>query len=500
MQHLAFTDWAIVILYLAGIIVFGVLSGKGQTGTKGYFLGNRDISWWTVGLSIVATETSAVTFISIPALAYASDLRFIQIVIGYVIARIILAIVLVPRYFAGEIYSPYQLLGDRFGQSAQTTAAVFFMISGLLAAGVRVYVTCIPVQLMLGFSDDQIFIAVLLFVGLSLIYTYLGGIRAVVWTDAVQFILLAGGGLFVVTYIPTLLEGGWSGVLAQAGEASKLEWLDTTFATGMPYNLWMGIFGATFLAMSTHGADQLIVQRVLSCKGISEGRKALALSAVIILPLFLLFLAVGICLWAFYEANPLQVAIPEDRPGVGKNDYVFPIFILTEMPVGVRGLLIVAILSAAMSSVSSALSALASVSVMDVARRLGFCGDDDAKLFRWSRGATLFWALLLVVVAVLSQKAVSVLTLAFSLSGLTAGALLGGVGLAVFSKTRDPVPVVAGMISGLLMMFFVHFAQSKAPDWWSGTIGIEIAWPWYTLIGLTTTLAIHRVGVLVRRL
>ena len=488
MHNLGLFDWTIIVTYLAGIVAFGVYSGRAQSGTKGYFLGNRNISWWAVGLSIVATETSAVTFISIPALAYATDLTFIQIVIGYVIARIILAIILVPRYFKGEIYSPYQLLADRFGPGAQTTAAVFFMISGLLAAGVRVYVTCIPIQLMLGFSDNQIAVAVLLFVGLSLIYTYVGGIRAVVWTDAVQFFLLAGGGLFVIFFIPSQLEGGWGGIITSADEHSKLRWLDTSSALGMPYNIWMGLFGATFLAMATHGADQLIVQRVLACKNVTEGRRALALSAVIILPLFLLFLLVGICLWAFYESNLMQIAIPEARPGVGKNDYVFPIFILTELPVGVRGVLFVAILSAAMSSVSSALSALASVSIMDVAKRLGAGGGDDVKLFRLSKFATLGWAVLLAVVAIMSQKASSVLTLAFSLNGLTAGALLCGVLLAVFSKSRDACPVIAGMITSLVVMVTIHFVPKQFPGWWANNINLEIAWPWYTLIGLSTAL------------
>ncbi|HAV61903.1 MAG TPA: hypothetical protein DCY13_06020, partial [Verrucomicrobiales bacterium] len=366
MTHLSVADWFVIVAYLVGVICFGVRLGRGQKSTRDYFLGSRGISWWGVSLSIVATETSALTFIGVPAIAFGGNLAFIQIIIGYVIARILLAVVMVPHYFKGEIYSPYQMLGDAFGPGARRTASVFFLIAGTLAAGVRIYVTCIPLQLMLGFGDDGIIVAILLFVGLSLIYTYIGGVKAVIWTDAIQFLLLAGGGLFAFIYIPTQLTGGWDAIWPAASEAGKFAWFNGSFTLAAPYNIWMGVIGATFLVMSSHGADQLIVQRVLSCRSVGDGRRALALSAVIIFPLFLLFLMVGVLLWVFYQQNAFAITLPEAQPGVGKNDYVFPIFILTEIPVVMKGFLIVAILSAAMSSVSSALSALASVSTMDL--------------------------------------------------------------------------------------------------------------------------------------
>jgi SSS family solute:Na+ symporter len=483
-------DWLVIAIYLIGIIALGVWFGKDQHNTRDYFLGSKNIPWWGVGLSIVATETSALTFIGVPAMAYGADaLTFIQIVIGYVIARIILAIVMVPHYFKGEIYSPYQLFAQAFGPSARRTVAGFFLIAGTLAAGVRVYVTCIPLQLMFGVRDSQIIWVILLFVGLSLAYTYVGGVKAVIWTDAVQFILFLAGGLFTLFYIPTLVEGGWSGVLAKASEGGKLHWFNGEFSLHRPFNIWMGLIGATFLVMSSHGADQLIVQRVLTCKNVSEGRKSLALSAVIILPMFLIFLLAGAMLWVFYQSHPMALPLPETRPGISKNDYVFPIFILTEVPNVLKGFLIVAILSAAMSSVSSALSALASVSTMDFVKPLLRKERSEKFYLQFSKYSTVLWGVLLAAVAFLTQQVESVLNAAFSLSGLTAGAMLGGLILAIWWKRGHALPVITGMLSSLVLMIFI-----SRLEWTEGAgaaaIKWKVHWPWFTLIGTATTLIV----------
>ncbi len=483
-------DWLVIVLYLVGIVALGVWFGRDQKNTRDYFLGSKSIPWWGVGLSIVATETSALTFIGVPAMAYGADaLTFVQIVIGYVIARVILAIVMVPHYFKGEIYSPYQLFAQAFGPSARRTAAGFFLIAGTLAAGVRVYVSCIPLQLMFGVRDSQIIWVILIFVGLSLAYTYVGGVKAVIWTDAVQFVLFLAGGLFTLFYIPTLLEGGWSGALAKAAEAGKLHWFNGEFTLHKPFNIWMGLIGATFLVMSSHGADQLIVQRVLTCKNVSDGRKSLALSAVIILPMFLIFLITGAMLWVFYQAHPFQIPLPESRPGLSKNDYVFPIFILTEVPHVLKGFLIVAILSAAMSSVSSALSALASVSTMDFVKPLLRKERSEKFYLQLSKYSTVLWGVLLAAVAFLTQQVDSVLNAAFSLSGLTAGAMLGGLILAICWKRGSARPVIVGMLVSLVVMIFV-----SRWEWAGGTaaapVSYKVHWPWFTLIGTATTLGV----------
>lgn len=462
----------------------GIWFGRDQHNSRDYFLGGRNLPWWSVGLSIVATETSALTFIGVPALAYGGDIAFIQMVIGYVIARVILAVILVPHYFKGEIYSPYQLLANSFGEPSRRVVSVFFLIAGTLAAGVRVYVTCIPLQLMLGLS---VLPAILLFIGLSLLYTYVGGIKAVVWTEFAQFLLFMGGGLFTLFYLPTLLEGGLSGALHEAGAAGKLHWLNSAFSMEKPFNIWMGLIGATVFVMSSHGADQLIVQRVLTCKNVAEGRKALLLSAVVILPLFLIFLLVGALLWVYYQHHEFALALPETQAGFGKNDYVFPIFILTTAPPVVKGFMIVAILAAAMSSVSAALSALASVSTMDLYKAISKRVRSDAEYLRMSKISTLGWAVALGVVAFASQGVEFILNWAFSLNGLTSGAMLGGLLLAIFAKRTAPVAVVIGMLGSLVAMLALS-QYSWTTEVGGEKISHKVFWPWFTLIGTLLTL------------
>ena len=410
MNHFNAADWAVILVYLGGIIGLGVWFGKDQRTTKDYFLGSKDTPWWGIGLSIVAAETSALTIIGVPAIAYGGDILFIQMIVGYVIARIILAVVMVPHYLSGEIYSPYQLLETHLGRGPRKLAAAFFLFLETMAAGVRVYVACIPIRLMLGETVcslgglvDPILGAILLFVGLSLLYTYIGGVKAVIWTDAVQFGLFLAGGLFALFYIPTLIDGGWNAALAKAGEAGKLTWLNTKFAFSAPFNLWMGVIGGTVMVMSTHGAEQLIVQRVLACRSVADGRKALVLSAVVIFPLFLIFLLVGVMLWVFYQGHPFQIPLPEARPGIKSNDFIFPIFMMTEVPHVLKGFLIVAILSAAMSSISSAITSLASVSTMDFVKQM--LKDRSEEYFlQFSKYSTVFWAGVLILTAWLTRE------------------------------------------------------------------------------------------------
>ncbi len=504
--YFSFADWVIILAYLLGIIGLGVWFGKDQHNTRDYFLGSKNIPWWGIGLSIVAAETSALTIIGVPAMAYGGNIAFLQMIIGYVIARIILAIVLVPHYFKGEIYSPYQLFANTFGPSARQTAAGFFLISETLAAGVRVYVASIPVKLMLGDkllgfgTGDPILGSILLFVILSLLYTYIGGVKAVIWTDAVQFGLFLLGGVFALFYIPSLVEGGASAVLAKASEAGKLHWLNVTpppgtpflkFLLDKPFNLWMGIIGGTVLVMSSHGAEQLIVQRVLACKSVADGRKALMLSAVVIFPLFVIFLFTGAMLWVFYQSHPFQIPLPETKPGSGisANDFIFPIFMMTEVPHVLKGFLIVAILSAAMSSVSSALTSLASVSTMDFVKHV-MPQRSEAFFLKFSKYSTVAWAGALIFLAYLSREVAFVLNAAFSLRGLTGGALVGGLALAVFWKRSRATPVIAGMLVSLGVMTLIQVLPKldSTKDWWMKVVGTDIFWPWYTLVGATVTI------------
>ena len=490
MTFLNSADWTVIMVYLAVIIGVGMWAARGQKNTRDYFLGNKNIGWLGIGLSIVAAETSALTIIGVPAMAYGDNITFIQLIFGYVIARIILAVVMVPHYLKGEIYSPYQLLEQAFGVKTRRWAAGIFLVTETLAAGVRVYVASIPVKLILDQNilamgtGDPVLGAIILFVFLSLIYTFFGGVKAVIWTDAVQFCLFLAGGIFTLFYIPTLIDGGVSASLTKAYEHGKLHWFNGQFSLSLPFNIWMGIIGGTFVVLSTHGAEQLIVQRVLACKNVADGRKALITSAVLIFPLFLIFLLCGVFLWAFYQTHPMQIPLPEPKPGIKANDFIFPIFMVTEVPHVVKGFLIVAILSAAMSSISSALTSLSSVSTMDLLKRL-FKAKDEKFIFQFSRWSTVFWALALVVVAYLSRAQDSVLNLSFALRGVTSGALLGSLILAIRRRPVGSLAVVSGMAASIAAMSCIHFFLK----WQTGisTTGeptfAKVAWPWFTLIG-----------------
>ena len=498
--YFSLSDWFVIVVYLGGIVGLGMWFGKDQRNTRDYFLGSRNIPWWGIGVSIVAAETSALTIIGVPAIAYGGNIMFIQMIVGYVIARLILAVVMVPHYMAGEIYSPYQLLEQHLGQGPRRLAGAFFLFLETLAAGVRVYVACIPIRLMLGERvcslgglTDPILGAILIFVGLSLLYTYIGGVKAVIWTDAVQFGLFLVGGLFALFFIPTLIEGGWAGAMAKAAAAGKLEWLNTAFTVSAPFNIWMGVIGGTVVVLSSHGAEQLIVQRVLACRNVADGRKALTLSAVLIFPLFLIFLLVGVMLWVFYQSHPFQIPLPESRPGIKSNDFIFPIFMITEVPHVLKGFLIVAILSAAMSSISSAITALASVSTMDFVKQFAIMKDKDEEYFlRFSRYSTVFWAAVLVIVAFLSREVLFVLNAAFSLRGLTSGALLGGLILALFGRGVGPRAAMVGMIASLIVMNLIYWPPNTPglKEWWLRVFGGEVFWPWFTLIGTSVTLSV----------
>ena len=490
------TDWIVIVVYLLGIIGLGVWFGKDQKNTRDYFLGSKDTPWWGIGLSIVAAETSALTIIGVPAIAYGGDISFIQLIIGYVIARILLAVVMVPHYLRGEIYSPYQLFANAFGQPARQTAGAFFLISETLAAGVRVYVACIPIRLMLGErvlgffgGGDAILGAIILFVALSLLYTYIGGVKAVIWTDAAQFGLFLLGGLFTLFFIPLKIEGGMAEVFRLASENAKLHWFNPRFSLADPMNIWMGVIGGTFMVLSSHGAEQLIVQRVLACKNVRDGRRALALSAVLIFPLFLIFLLVGVMLWVYYHKFAMLIPLPESRPGIKANDFIYPIFMLTAVPSFLKGFLIVAILSAAMSSVSSALTSLSSVSTMDFIKGLVWKDRSEEFYLRFSKLSTVFWALVLCLIAYLSREVPFVLDAAFKLRGLTSGALLGGLMLVVFWKKGGSLPVIIGMLVSLGTMIAVN--RIEWPQEVAGTMAkVKVGFPWYTLIGTLVTLSV----------
>ena len=375
-------DFAIIALYLAGITLFGLRFRKKQRSLRDYFLAGRDIPWWAIALSIVAAETSTLTIISIPGLAYDTNFTFLQVVMGYVVGRIVISFVLLPHYFRGDLYTAYELIERRFGKGLRSLTAGLFLLTRAAAEGVRVYAVSIVVSIALGTGEVA---SIAIITALTVIYTFEGGLAAVIWTDVVQTAIYVGGTLVGLVTILHLVPGGWSAIHTAAASAGKLQLFDFTPSVWIPYTFWAGVIGGTFFTVASHGTDQLIVQRLLAARGQKQSATALVSSGVAVLFQFALFLTVGIMLWAYYRV-PSAV--------FGRPDRIYPTFIVTRMPHGISGLLIAAILAAAMSNLSAALNSLSSTSIMDFYVRLRPLADEKTKM-RLSRLATLAWALVL---------------------------------------------------------------------------------------------------------
>ncbi len=526
-----FIDLVVVFLYLVWMVLIGWWASRGQKTTRDYFLGARSIPWWAVGLAIIATETSALTFIGVPAMAFgalsrdaatgaikvgAGSIDYLQIIIGYVIARVIVSILMVPHYFKGDVYSPYQILTKSFGKVPRYIASAFFLVGGSLGAGVRIYLTAIPVMIIFRvyFPDWTIWYSILLFTVISLIYTHVGGVKAVIWTDVTQFFIFIIGGVASLIFITTLVDGGWSKIVEIGSETGRFKWISSGVVSygaysegggsgfwgfiwtnikeifGGRFNIWMSLIGATIGVMCSHGVDQLNVQRVLTCKTAKDGSKALILSAVIIFPLFLLFLLVGVALYAYYQISNFEFIVnpwdPQDPNMTPKADYIFPIFIITHMPPVLKGFIISAILAAAMSSISGALSALGSVAVMDIFRVFDKKKRTEDEYLKLSKWGILGSSVALVVIAYLSKETPLVFNLAFQLAGITSGALLGSVLFAIWEKRCYPGPIIAGMVSSFLVMVVIVILTKAGV--------VKLNWPWFTPIGTATTLGVAYLG------
>lgn len=458
-------DLGVLIAYLGAVTLWGAWLGRGHRGGRDYFLGGRDLPWWAVLLSVVATETSTLTFLSIPGVSYLGDLGFLQLTFGYLIGRIVVALVLLPAYAEGRLETAYQLLELRFGTGLRRITSAIFMLTRLLADSVRLFATAIPLALLTGWSYE---LSIALIGVLTVVYTYFGGIRAVVWVDAVQMGLYLFGALLAVQVLQGLLPGGWPAALASASAAGKLRVVDLSFDPGSAYTLWAGLVGGAFLSMASHGADQLIVQRLLTCRTLADSRRALIGSGLAVVLQFALFLFLGIGLWAWYGGADFA-----------RSDEIFARFIIEALPVGWTGLLVAGVLAAAMSSLSSSISALASATAYDFWAPLVGATNDDARVGRVGRLLTLLWAGALVLGAWwfldLGEGAAAV-EVALGIASIVYGGLLGAFWLGVASARADARSVAVGMLTGISLVAWIGHAH---PD--------QVAWPWYVLIGSSTT-------------
>ena len=478
-------DFAIIAAYLVGITLFGLRFRKRQRTLRDYFLAGRDIPWWAIALSIVAAETSTLTIISIPGLAYDTNFTFLQVVLGYIVGRVIISFVLLPHYFKGDLYTAYELIEKRFGPHLRTLTSGLFLLTRAAAEGVRVYAVSIVVSIALG-TGEVASIAIITL--LTLIYTFEGGLAAVIWTDVVQTAIYVGGTLLGIVTIVHFVPGGWTHIHQVAAAGDKFRVFDFSLSIWKPYTFWAGvIFGAVFVTAS-HGTDQLIVQRLLAARNLRQSKAALLSSGVAILFQFALFLLVGVMLFAYYMVPSANF---------GKADRIYPTFIVTHMPHGISGLLIAAILAAAMSNLSAALNSLSSSTVMDLYLRLrapakafdrrdrtGPAANaednqiDEQQRMKISRLSTVLWAIVLFILAVLCLHRVTrVVEVGLQIASISYGALLGVFLLGVLTRRANQTGAIIGMLCGFTTEVYL----------WRFT---QVPFTWYVAIGTAVTFGV----------
>ncbi len=481
-----FLDYAIVGVYLIGVTITGSIIAGRQKSSRDYFLGGKHMSWWSVGFSIVASETSTLTFISIPGLAYKGNMHFLQLAIGYFIGRLLVSIVFIPAYYKGDLETAYDFLGKRFGLALRRFTSTVFIITRVLASGVRLFATAIPVHLITGLSYPA---SIFLIGSFTLIYTYLGGLKAVVAMDVVQLFIYLSGAAASMFLIINQLPNGWDDVIqfATAHGANKFQifnpnWGDSFIGfLSSPYTLVGGVLGGTFLTMASHGTDQLLVQRLLGCKSRADSQRALMLDATFIVLQFAFFLLLGLCLFAFYGG------VPFEQLGLKSSDEIFPKFIVENLPTGFAGLVIAGVLASAMGTLSSSISSLASSTLFDLFKmsKRGRALDERKEIV-WSKVFTFLWGIVLIGGAMLFTDTKNpVVELGLKIASFTYGGLLGTFFLGLFFKRTNQRDAFIGFIAGLLVMVCV-------------LLFTRIDFTWHTFIGCLATLLVGNISSLFR--
>ncbi len=468
-------DLVVIVFYLAGVTLFGMRFRGGQKTLKGYFLADNAVPWWAISLSIVAAETSTLTVISVPGLAYDKNFCFLQLVMGYLIGRVVVSFVLIPQYFRGELLTAYQLIERRFGQRLRALTAGVFLATRAAAEGVRVFAVAIVVRvamgaLLAGVSDFQRdLVAIAIVTVLTLMYTIKGGLKAAIWTDVMQQTVYVTGTIVALFTILHLVPGGWTTIHQVAGQAGKFQVFDFTLNSTTTYTLWSGIIGGAFLTTASHGTDQLIVQRLLAARSQRQAQTALLTSGAVIFFQFSLFLMIGAMLFVFYRFFPPQAAF-------SRTDTIFPEFIVSRMPRGISGLLIAAILAAAMSNLSAALNSLSSTAIVDFYIRLR--PDSSEKRRIWlSRAAMIGWALVLFVLALVARHGGRVIEVGLTIASVAYGGMLGVFLLGVLTRKASENGAMIGMICGLALNLYLWFFTT-------------VSFTWYVALGSIVTFAV----------
>jgi SSS family solute:Na+ symporter len=468
-----YIDVGVILAYLIGITWFGARFRSSQKSLKDYFLGGRNAPWWAIAFSIVSAETSTLTVIGTPALAFNGNFGFLQVVLGYLLARIIISTLFLPHYFRGEMYTAYELMERRFGQRIRKLTAGTFLLLRALAEGVRVFAISIIVSIVIGTGEIA---SILLIVCLTLVYTFEGGMTAVIWTDVIQMFLYIAGALVSLFVILSKIPLGFDHVIDVAISLGKLQIFDFRFSLTpeffqRTYSFWAGLLGGAFLTTASHGTEQLMVQRLLAARTETESRWALFGSWIVIAAQFTLFLLIGLILFVYYRDTNVTPPSPPDR--------IYPQFIWNNLPPGVAGLVVAAILAAAMSNLSAALNALASTTIMDfykpITSRWKGTPRTEAHYLKLAQWATVIWGGVLFVIGLIARNWGSVLEAGLSIASILYGALLGVFLLGLLTQRANESGAMIGMVAGLVTMFYVKGYTA-------------IAWTWYVLIGTATTM------------
>jgi solute:Na+ symporter, SSS family len=495
-------DYGVIAVYLVGVIAFGIWIGGRQRSTKDYFLGGRNLPWWAVSFSVVATETSTLTVISIPGVAYLGAMTFLQLTFGYLLGRIIVSLYFLPRYYAGDLSTAYEFLGQRYGQGMRTVTSITFLVTRLLADGVRLFATAIPIKVIADMAGFDIsFFAIIAVIGIATIaYTLIGGIRAVVWMDVVQMSVYVGGALLAVFILLGNITPEWWANAAAAGKTAVLNFaiLDgfAEMATN-PYAFITAVVGGALFSMASHGTDQLIVQRLLTCRNVLDSQKALITSGVVVIAQFALFLFVGLLLWMNYQGATLE------EIGLTRSDELMPMFIIQGLPAGISGLVLAGIIAAAMSTLSSSLNSLASSSMFDLYERLSGRQLGDAAGLRVSRILTFVWGFVFIGFASLfTSTDHPVVELGLAIAGFTYGGLLGAFMLGLLVRRTDQLDAIITLLFTITFMVIFIFGVWHSPEQgWTfifrpgeetrAALGLRaVAWPWYPAIGVAVSLVV----------
>lgn len=471
-------DLGVIILYLAASTLVGAMFRKGQKDIHTYFVGDREVSWLLVLVSIVATETSTVTFLSVPGLAFnprGGNLTFLQLAMGYMVGRLLIGWALLPGYFQGQYISAYEALRKKFDARVQRSASFLFMLTRTIADGLRLFLTALLLQ---QFTQWSMPVSILVMGVITLVYTYLGGMQAVLWTDCVQFLIYTLGAIVAGWILVGHLPGGWTGFLQAGSAAGKFTLLDFSTAPTLPYTLWAGVLGGAFFSMASHGADQIMVQRYLCARNLNHARAALISSGVVVFLQFLLFLLIGVGLYLLSQSGAWE--LPPDI----RNDQVFGRFIVEKLPMGMVGLVIAAVLAAAMSTLSSSLNSSASAALADFYKPLS-PGKTDLHYLEASRLLTLVFGFAQIGVALMAwqiDSPRSVVDQVLSVAGLTTGMVLGLFLLGTLKQPISSTAALFGMLIGFCAVMGVYIP---------GTLGRPIvAWPWFAPIGTISTVIV----------